>query len=293
MRRLFALALVLVIALSVAWLVEPLAAPLLPPPEVAADIPGDIGGVEGPAAGDPSDDASAEPQGGPRTVPEVRDPLDDLLASVEGYEWPLPGAWITTYFAPASYGSMVLGGETIHNGLDMAVGCWTPIRAAHDGTVLYAGRRAERHLGFSSSPQPSYDELARRKLTSRALPIIVVVDDGNGLVSVYAHLARATVKRGQVVAAGQPIGFEGATGQATGCHLHYSVFIADGPWVPVAPTLVEQWRYPRWMRLRIDPLLVLPLDSPDAAVPVDGLAPPVHPPRYVAPPRAVSAPRWE
>lgn len=207
-----------------------------------------------------------------------------LPARYSGYIWPLVGAKITTYFAVAASGSMILGGLPVHNGLDLALPCGTPIRAAHDGKVLYAGRRADPYLGFSSSVQPYYDELARRKLTEVALPIIVVVDDGNGLRSVYVHLAKATVKKGQVVAAGDTIGLEGMTGNATGCHLHYSLFLADGPWVPVAPMLVKKWLYPGWMRLRIDPLTVLPLDSPDAARPVAGLTAPAKPPHYQAPP---------
>src|SRR3990172_4297823 len=111
--------------------------------------------------------------------------------------------------------------------------------AAPSGTVLYPGRRADPYLGFSGSVQPYYDELARRKLSNRALAIMVVIDDGNGLISVYVHLAKATVRRGDVVEAGETIGFEGATGNATGCHPHYSIYPADGPGGPGAAPLLE------------------------------------------------------
>jgi hypothetical protein len=134
--------------------------------------------------------------------------------------------------------------------------------------------------------QPYYDELARRKLSDLALPIMVVVDDGNGLIGVYVHLARAIVASGDRIGAGQIIGYEGRTGRATGCHLHYSLILAEGPWVPVAPLLIERWHYPGYMRLRVDPLLYLPLDSPDAAVPVAGLTAPIERPSYVAPERS-------
>ena len=66
----------------------------------------------------------------------------------------------------------------------------------------------------------------------------------------------------QSVRAGETIGLEGRTGNATGCHLHYSLYLANGPWVQVAPLLVEKWHYPTLMRLRIDPLL---RDFPAAA----------------------------
>lgn len=294
MGRLFVLVLLLAIGGSTFWLVEPLtsrtpesadAITATEPPAVA----GDTSGPEGDGA-PAADDAARGQLDAPPGVPVP--PLPDLpfRPSPDGYVWPLSKAKITTYFAVSASGSMILGGEPVHNGLDLALPCRTPIRAAHDGTVLYAGRRADPYLGFSGSVQPYYDELARRKLTDRALAIMVVIDDGNGLVSVYVHLAKATVKRGQVVRAGETVGFEGATGNATGCHLHYSLFIAGGPWAPVAPSLVEKWHYPAWMRLRIDPLLVLPLDSPDAARPVAGLVPPRDPPRYVAPTPTVTPP---
>src|SRR5439155_23852781 len=136
----------------------------------------------------------------------------------EGYVWPLSGAKITTYFAPNASGTMILDGVPVHNGVDLALPCGTPIGAGHSGRVLYAGRRADPYLGFSGSVQPYYNELARRKLTDRSLPIMVVVDDGNGLIALYVHLGRADVIAGEAVGAGKVIGLEGRTGNATGCH---------------------------------------------------------------------------
>jgi len=303
MRRFFVVLLALAIVASTSWILGPLADRALRSAEgLVADA---AAGPEPVAANDalptaaPADPADPAAPGGDDTAPPAPgvsgtpDPGAAFVPPGDGYVWPLVGAKITTYFAPARSGSMILAGQPVHNGLDLALPCWTPIRAAHDGTVLYAGRRADPYLGFSSSVQPYYDELARRKLTDRALAIMVVVDDGNGLVSVYVHLAKATVKPGDAVRAGETIGFEGATGNATGCHLHYSIYVADGPWVPIAPTLVSKWHYPSWMRLRIDPLLVLPLDSPDAGRPRAGLSPPADPPRYVAPTPYVAPPAWD
>jgi murein DD-endopeptidase MepM/ murein hydrolase activator NlpD len=122
------------------------------------------------------------------------------------------------------------------------------------------------------------------------MPIMVIVDDGNGLVSVYVHLAKASVKAGDKVVAGQLIGLEGATGNATGCHLHYSIYVADGPWVDVSPSLVMKWHYPAWMRLRIDPLLYLPADSPAAGFPAPGLERPADPPHWLPQEPAAGAP---
>lgn len=306
MRRLFALVLAAAVVGSTSWFVIPAAARALadaqaviagmglrPPESVIAGEPppqADLPAVPPVSGARPG---ASQPSAGPTPTPAADSAAGEgvpegpgatprpgfwngtvFLPPAEGYVWPLVGAKLTTYFAPARGGSMVLAGQTVHNGLDLARPCWTPIRAAHDGTVIYAGRRADPHLGFSGSVQPYYDELARRKLTSRALPIMVVIDDGNGLLSVYAHLIKTAVKAGDAVEAREAIGYEGATGNATGCHLHYSLIVADGPWVEVAPLLVEKWHYPRYMRLRVDPLLYLPADSPDAPFPRPGLAPP-------------------
>ena len=53
----------------------------------------------------------------------------------------------------------------------------------------------------------------------------VLVDHGNGLISMYCHLDRSTVEAGEVVAKGQRIGFSGMSGRATGPHLHWSVIL--------------------------------------------------------------------
>jgi murein DD-endopeptidase MepM/ murein hydrolase activator NlpD len=51
----------------------------------------------------------------------------------------------------------------------------------------------------------------------------VIVDHGNGVTSVYAHLASISVQKGQKVALGTVLGFEGTTGVSTGTHLHFEI----------------------------------------------------------------------
>jgi murein DD-endopeptidase MepM/ murein hydrolase activator NlpD len=80
---------------------------------------------------------------------------------------------------------------------------------------------------------------------------------------VYVHLDEADVEPGAVLKAGDVIGLEGATGFASGCHLHYGLIRMDGGWQPVVPRLL-QFDYPPLVRERIDPLDVLPWGDPDA-----------------------------
>lgn len=90
-------------------------------------------------------------------------------------------------------------GGRFHTGLDFASPRGTTVRAARSGTVTWAGWRAG---GWGR---------------------LVSVAHGRGLRTVYAHLARVDVRRGRRVAAGTRVGAVGATGTATGPHLHFEV----------------------------------------------------------------------
>jgi murein DD-endopeptidase MepM/ murein hydrolase activator NlpD len=97
-----------------------------------------------------------------------------------------------------------------HTGIDMAYrnGCGGPIYAAGDGQVMADGR-----------PNLAYGDTA----------IGVVIGHSQRLQTWYWHLSREIVSVGQHVEVGDVIGYEGATGQATGCHLHFQVNLDDEP----------------------------------------------------------------
>jgi murein DD-endopeptidase MepM/ murein hydrolase activator NlpD len=209
------------------------------------------------------------------TLPGV--PLVSQSAEPEaltGYQWPVRGARVTTWYAPIDGGFVVVAGQRIHDGLDLATFCGDTVRAAHAGRVLYAGRRFDPFLGYDEPPDAYFATLKRDGLPLTVLPIVVVVDDGNGYRSLYVHLASSLVAAGATVRAGQALGREGMTGHATGCHLHYGLIRMDGPYVPVAPELVAKWQYPAWVRTRVDPLRVLDPFAHEAAREVPGLPPP-------------------
>ncbi|MDD3001163.1 MAG: LysM peptidoglycan-binding domain-containing protein [Candidatus Riflebacteria bacterium] len=88
--------------------------------------------------------------------------------------------------------------RSFHAGIDIAAPKGTPILAATNGKVIYAGRRS----GYGN---------------------LVIVSHANGYSTRYAHCSSIIARKGQQVKAGQIIGRVGATGVATGNHLHFEV----------------------------------------------------------------------
>jgi len=231
---------------------EPTAAAARAVPEPTATVPAQ--GIGSPAGEAPTG-SSPDPIG-ERSSPARR--LAPLPESLTGYRWPIRNARLTLGFGPTRWGTRIVNGERFHDGLDLATSCGDRIRAAHDGTVLAAGRHFDTFLGWIGDLTPYTDRLNEKKLWS-TLPNMVVIDDGNGYRSLYAHFRRVVVKRGDTVHAGDLLGYEGATGRASGCHLHYGLFSPD----EVATfgfdaKAAARMLLPLQQIARIDPLLVLP-----------------------------------
>lgn len=108
--------------------------------------------------------------------------------------WPLPGhAYISCHF-----GEVDAFGNAGHRGTDIPAPEGTPILAAHSGTVMVSGWN------------DSYGNQ-------------VLLDNGAGLSTRYAHMTATAVTAGETVTAGQVIGYVGSTGDSTGNHLHFEV----------------------------------------------------------------------
>jgi murein DD-endopeptidase MepM/ murein hydrolase activator NlpD len=197
--------------------------------------------------------------------------------TVDGYRSPLPYGRLTLPFGPSAWGSRLVEGQAFHDGIDLATFCGDRIKAAHDGKVLAAGRRFDSQIGWVGSLQPYVDRLDRKDLWG-TLPITVVIDDGNGYRSIYAHFGKVVVKKGQTVKAGQLLGYEGATGRASGCHLHYGLFSPlETATFAIEPDVVKRMKVPGFQIARVDPLIVLPqhAEKPKkSAAPSASAAPP-------------------
>jgi murein DD-endopeptidase MepM/ murein hydrolase activator NlpD len=176
-----------------------------------------------------------------------------------GYRSPLPHGRLTLPFGPSLWGSRLVEGKAFHDGVDIATFCGDHIRAAHDGTVLAASRRFDAEIGWVGSLKPYFARLERKHLWG-TLPITIVIDDGNGYRSIYAHFSKVVVKKGQTVKAGQLLGYEGMTGRASGCHLHYGLFSPlETATFAIEPDVVKRMKVPAAQIARIDPLLVIPI----------------------------------
>ncbi|HWH24150.1 MAG TPA: M23 family metallopeptidase [Candidatus Limnocylindria bacterium] len=207
--------------------------------------------------------AEATPSPTPRPPPKSVRPTSAEPEELTGYVWPLRNAYITSPYGSRKFGTfVVIEGEEYHDGLDLAVWCGTKVRAAHDGVVLVADRNFDPVLGYRGDAGQIYARLEQSG-NVKSLPVVVVIDDGNGYRSVYVHLSDTGLRvgKGDHVEAGEVIGLEGRTGYATGCHLHYSLIRMDGEWQTVVPELVERYGYPPYVRERVDPLRVLPRDD--------------------------------
>ena len=79
-------------------------------------------------------------------------------------------------------------------------------------------------MGWIGDLKPYFDRLDAKSLWT-TLPIVVVIDDGNGYRSMYAHFGEGRRQEGPDRARpAQLLGYEGKTGRASGCHLHYGLF---------------------------------------------------------------------
>ncbi len=106
----------------------------------------------------------------------------------------------------------ILRYQRLHTGIDLSARPGTPVYATGDGVVKKAGRSGDGYGGYG---------------------IVVMVDHGFGIQTLYAHLNSCTVRKGQKVKRGEQVGTVGSTGMASGPHLHYEVVVGGKKVDPV------------------------------------------------------------
>ncbi|WP_026815896.1 M23 family metallopeptidase [Arenimonas composti] len=143
-------------------------------------------------------------------VSAARERDDDRSDFAHGFRWPVSGRISGVYGSQRIYNGTP---KSPHSGLDVAVPTGTPLRAPAAGVVTFA--------------DPGL------YLTGGTL----LLDHGHGVSSNFLHLSRIDVAVGDRVEAGQVIGRVGATGRATGPHMHWGM---------------------NWFDVRVDPQVLLP-----------------------------------
>lgn len=142
-------------------------------------------------------------------VTAARERDDDRTDFARPFQWPVQGRISGRFGNARVYNGQPGAG---HSGMDIAAPTGTPVKAPAGGLVTFAA--PDLYLTGGT----------------------VLLDHGHGVSSNFLHLARIDVKVGDRVEPGQSIGAVGATGRATGPHLHWGM---------------------NWFDVRIDPLLVL------------------------------------
>jgi len=116
-------------------------------------------------------------------------------------------ARITSPFGPRRH--PIFGVRSMHSGIDLAAPRGTPIKASEGGIVIYSGW----YGGYGK---------------------VVIVDHSKGFSTLYAHLDQIAVNVGERIKQGKVVGYEGATGYATGPHLHFEVRSQGKPQNPIS-----------------------------------------------------------
>jgi len=148
----------------------------------------------------------------------------ELLADDLRFDLPAHGRFSSTFGLRRFFNNEA---RQPHSGLDIAAPEGTPVLAPAAGTVIETGK-----YFFNGNT--------------------VFIDHGQGLISMYNHLSRISVKKGARVARAQRIGAVGKTGRVTGAHLHWTVSLNNA---------------------RVDPMLFLPPAAQAGAPPSVPAAP--------------------
>jgi len=137
----------------------------------------------------------------PRAGAEAPAKTAEAVGALPSFRWPVKGRII------AGFGPRPSGGQ--NDGINLAVPEGTPIKAADDGVVAYAGNELK---GYGN---------------------LVLIRHPNGYVSAYANASELLVKRGDTIKRGQVIAHAGQTGNVTSPQLHFEIRKGSTPVDPI------------------------------------------------------------
>lgn len=121
------------------------------------------------------------------------------------FGWPVPGSYYISSGVGERWGSY-------HTGMDIAGSRGTSIHAAESGTVIRTNSSCPHNYGKEKSCG-----------CGGGYGNYIIIDHGEGFISLYGHLTSLNVKDGDTVKKGDVIGAMGSTGYSTGDHLHFEI----------------------------------------------------------------------
>jgi len=114
--------------------------------------------------------------------------------------YPVADPYVTQEYGNTAFASWAYKTK-FHNGIDFRAPLGTPILAAEDGEVIAVGNNGRVQYGK-----------------------FILIKHNNNLATLYAHLSRQIVQKGNIIKRGQVIGYSGNTGYSYGPHLHFTVY---------------------------------------------------------------------
>jgi len=143
---------------------------------------------------------------------ELRITIDPDSLPPEGrgvLRWPLSSIKITQKFGDTNFAKSGAYNGKGHNGVDFRASMGTEVFSAGRGKVVGIGNTDSIYGCYSYGKW-------------------IMIEHGNGISTLYAHLSLIKVNNGQNIEAGDIIGYSGNTGYSTGPHLHFSVYATQG-----------------------------------------------------------------
>ena len=137
------------------------------------------------------------------------------------FKWPAPGVYYISYGVGARWGRY-------HQGIDISGDKYDDIVASESGTVIRTNTSCPHDYGKTESCG-----------CGGGYGNYIIIDHGNGFLTLYGHLTEVDVEPGDKVKQGDHIGYMGSTGFSTGDHLHFEIRY-DGMYLnPAAFVVIE------------------------------------------------------